>query len=55
VHGDCLTITGRTLAEELKDIPAEPRAGQDVIRPFSRPMYPHGHLAILKGNLAPGG
>jgi dihydroxy-acid dehydratase len=55
VHGDCMTITGRTLAEELKDIPAEPRKDQDVIRPFDRPMYAHGHLAILKGNLAPSG
>jgi dihydroxy-acid dehydratase len=55
VHGDCLTITGRTLAQELRDIPAEPRADQDVIRPFDRPMYAHGHLAILKGNLAPNG
>jgi dihydroxy-acid dehydratase len=55
VHGDCVTITGRTLAEELKDVPAEPRAGQDVIRPFAKPMYAQGHLAILKGNLAPNG
>jgi len=55
VHGDCLTITGRTLAEELADIPAEPRAGQDVIRPFDKPLYKEGHLAILKGNLAPNG
>jgi dihydroxy-acid dehydratase len=52
LHGDCMTITGKTMAEMLKDIPAEPRADQDVIRPFSRPLYPHGHLAILKGNLA---
>ncbi|HEY0824861.1 MAG TPA: dihydroxy-acid dehydratase, partial [Ramlibacter sp.] len=55
LHGDCMTITGRTLAEELKDIPAEPRADQDVIRPFDRPMYAQGHLAILKGNLSPEG
>jgi len=55
VHGDCITITGRTLAQELKDIPAEPRADQDVIRAFDKPMYAHGHLAILKGNLAPNG
>src|SRR6185503_7470096 len=39
VHGDCVTITGRTLAQELERVPAEPRAGQDVIRPFDRPMY----------------
>jgi dihydroxy-acid dehydratase len=55
IHGDCLTITGRTLAEELEKIPAEPRKDQDVIRPFDRPMYAQGHLAILKGNLAPNG
>jgi dihydroxy-acid dehydratase len=55
VHGGCMTITGRTLAEELKNVPAQPRADQDVIRPLSRPLYPQGHLAILKGNLAPEG
>ncbi|AXQ29867.1 dihydroxy-acid dehydratase [Solimonas sp. K1W22B-7] len=53
VHGDCLTITGKTLAEELAHIPEQPRADQDVIRPFDKPMYKEGHLAILKGNLAP--
>ena len=52
VHGECLTITGKTLAEELKGVPAVPRSDQDVIRPFDRPLYPQGHLAILKGNLA---
>jgi len=55
VHGDCLTITGRTLAQELANVPSLPRADQDVIRPFDKPMYAHGHLAILKGNLAPNG
>jgi len=55
LHGDCMTITGRTIAEVLKDIPAEPRKDQDVIRPWSNPMYAQGHLAILKGNLAPEG
>jgi dihydroxy-acid dehydratase len=55
LHGDCLTITGRTMAEELKNIPAEPRKDQDVIRPFNNPMYKQGHLAILKGNLSPEG
>jgi len=55
VHGDCLTITGKTLAEELAHIPDAPRADQDVIRPFDQPMYKEGHLAILKGNLAPKG
>ncbi|MCX6635669.1 MAG: dihydroxy-acid dehydratase [Acidobacteria bacterium] len=52
LHGDCVTITGRTMAEELAHIPAEPRADQDVIRPWSKPMYAQGHLAILRGNLA---
>ena len=52
IHGDCLTISGQTVAEVLADIPAEPRADQDVIRPWNNPMYAQGHLAILKGNLA---
>ncbi len=52
LHGDCVTITGRTLAEELAQVPREPRADQEVIRPWANPMYAHGHLAILKGNLA---
>ena len=55
LHGDCMTITGRTIGEELERVPAEPRADQDVIRPWSNPMYAQGHLAILKGNLAPEG
>ena len=55
LHGDCITITGKTLAEALADVPDEPRADQKVIRPFSNPMYAHGHLAILKGNLSPEG
>jgi len=55
LHGDCLTITGETIAEVLKDVPAKPRADQDVIRPIDKPMYKQGHLAILKGNLAPEG
>ncbi len=52
LNGDCMTITGKTMADMLADVPAEPRADQDVIRSFSNPMYPHGHLAVLKGNLA---
>jgi len=52
LHGDCMTITGKTVAESLREISAQPRAGQDVIRPVADPMYAHGHLAILKGNLA---
>ena len=55
LHGDCMTITGRTMADELASIPSEPRADQEVIRPWSNPMYAQGHLAILKGNLAPEG
>jgi dihydroxy-acid dehydratase len=55
LHGECMTITGKTVAESLKDVPAEPRKDQDVIRPFSNPMYKQGHLAILRGNLAPDG
>jgi len=53
IHGDCVTITGKTMAEELANVPAQPRADQDVIRPIDRPIYKQGHLAILKGNLAP--
>jgi dihydroxy-acid dehydratase len=52
LHGDCVTITGRTIAEELASVPDTPRADQEVIRPWSNPMYAHGHLAILHGNLA---
>jgi dihydroxy-acid dehydratase len=55
LHGDALTVTGRTVAETLRDVPAEPRADQEVIRPWSRPLYRQGHLAILRGNLAPEG
>jgi dihydroxy-acid dehydratase len=55
LHGDCITITGQTVAEVLKDIPDVPRADQDVIRPINDPMYAQGHLAILKGNLSPEG
>ncbi|USE79661.1 dihydroxy-acid dehydratase [Cupriavidus gilardii] len=52
LHGDCLTITGRTLAEELEHVPDQPRADQDVILPIDKALYKEGHLAILKGNLA---
>jgi dihydroxy-acid dehydratase len=55
LHGDCLTISGQTIAEVLKDVPAVPRADQDVIRPIDKPIYAQGHLAILKGNLSPEG
>ncbi|MDQ3185559.1 MAG: dihydroxy-acid dehydratase [Pseudomonadota bacterium] len=52
LHGDCLTISGQTVAEVLQDIPATPRKDQDVIRQWENPMYAQGHLAILKGNLS---
>ena len=55
LHGDAMTITGRTMAEELASVPAEPRKDQDVIRSWDNPMYAQGHLAILKGNLSPEG
>jgi dihydroxy-acid dehydratase len=55
LHGDCMTITGKTIAATLAELPAAPRADQDVIRPIGKPMYEHGHLAILKGNLSPEG
>jgi len=55
LHGDALTISGETIAETLREVPDEPRADQDVIRSWSRPLYAQGHLAVLRGNLAPEG
>ncbi|ABF45536.1 dihydroxy-acid dehydratase [Deinococcus geothermalis DSM 11300] len=55
LHGDCLTVTGQTVAENLADVPDQPDPGQDVILPFDQPLYSQGHLAILRGNLAPEG
>src|SRR5699024_4095655 len=55
LHGDCITITGQTIAEVLADIPSAPPANQDVIRPLDKALYKEGHLAILKGNLSPEG
>jgi len=55
LHGDCMTITGQTLAQALEQVPAQARADQSVIRPFDAPLYAQGHLAVLKGNLAPEG
>jgi dihydroxy-acid dehydratase len=52
LHGDCITITGKTLAEELANVPDQPRADQDVILPIEKALYKEGHLAIMKGNLA---
>jgi dihydroxy-acid dehydratase len=54
LHGDCLTITGKTVAQALAEVPPL-RADQDVIRPAANPIYAQGHLAILKGNLSPEG
>ncbi|MBV8605344.1 MAG: dihydroxy-acid dehydratase [Pelomonas sp.] len=51
LHGDCITITGKTVAENLADVP-ELSAAQDVIKPVATPIYAEGHLAILRGNLA---
>src|SRR3989449_7894254 len=55
LHGDVLSITGETIAEILRDVPENPRTDQEVIRPWNRPLYPHVHLTILRGNLAPEG
>ena len=55
LNGDCMTITGKTVAENLAGLPDAPRADQDVIRPIGKPMYAQGHLAILRGNLSPEG
>lgn len=51
LNGDCLTVTGKTIAENLKDLPGL-QEGQDVVRPLSDPIKPTGHLRILYGNLA---
>jgi len=52
LHPDALTITGKTIAEQLVDVPSQLPSDQDVIRPWNNPMYAQGHLAILKGNMA---
>jgi dihydroxy-acid dehydratase len=54
LHGDCLTVTGKTLAENLKDVPSL-KDGQKVIRPLDNPIKPTGHLRVLKGNISPKG
>ena len=54
LHGDCMTVTGKTMAENLKGIEDYP-AGQEVVMPFDKPIKPNGHLVILRGNLAPEG
>ena len=55
LHGDCLTVTGRSVAENLAAVPSQPPADQDVVRPWDDPVYAEGHLAVLRGNLAPDG
>ena len=55
LHGDCMTVTGKTIAENLKDVPNHPRDDQDVIVPMDKPIYERAHLAVLKGNLSPEG
>jgi dihydroxy-acid dehydratase len=55
LHGDCMTVTGKTIAESLASVPTKPPAAQDVVRPLEKPIYRQGHLAILRGNLAPEG
>jgi len=55
LHGECMTITGETMAQALAKVPDNPRTNQDVIRQWDNPMYKKGHLAILKGNLSPEG
>ena len=54
LHGDCMTVTGKTLAENLKDVKPYP-AGQEIIRPFDNPVKKESHLIIMRGNLAVGG
>jgi dihydroxy-acid dehydratase len=55
LDGTCMTVTGRTVADNLANVPSRPPAGQDVVRPLDAPLYKEGHLAILRGNLAPEG
>ncbi|MFN4260012.1 MAG: dihydroxy-acid dehydratase [Gemmataceae bacterium] len=55
LHGDCLTVTGKTLAENLRDVPSVYAKKQDVVRPLNDPLHPSGHIVILHGNLAPEG
>jgi len=55
LHGDCMTVTGKTIAENLKDISAQPNPSQKTILPIEEPLSPEGHLVILKGNISPEG
>ncbi len=54
LHGDCMTVTGKTMAENLEGVEDYP-ADQEVVMPFDKPIKPNGHLVILRGNLAPEG
>jgi dihydroxy-acid dehydratase len=54
IHGDCMTVTGKTVSENVKDLPGL-AADQQIVRPLKNPIHPRGHLQILKGNLAPEG
>ena len=55
IDGDCMTVTGKTVGENLAGVSARPPQSQDVVRPFEEPVYEQGHLAIMGGNLAPEG
>jgi dihydroxy-acid dehydratase len=55
LHGDCITVTGQTLADNLASVPSIYERPQSVVKPMDAPMHPHGHIVILKGNLAPEG
>jgi len=55
IHGDCVTITGKTMADMLENVPSQPRTDQKVIRPWGNPIHAQGHLAVLRGNLSPEG
>jgi len=55
LHGEALSITGKSVADTLRAVPSNPPAGQEVIRPWAKPVYSQGHLAILRGNLSPDG
>ncbi len=55
IHGDCMTVTGKTVAENIAAVSETPPTDQDVVVPFAKPLYAEGHLAILRGNLAPEG
>tara|TARA_B110000196_G_C21052850_1_gene618262 strand:- start:175 stop:1191 length:1017 start_codon:yes stop_codon:yes gene_type:complete len=55
LHGDCMTVTGKTVSENLKDVPDQANHSQKIILPIENPLSPEGHLVILKGNISPEG